>query len=137
MEVTPMTRDEIYKQIREAFGEVPTFFRKVPDSSLELEWGLFKRVQLDEGPIPNRYRELIGLAIAAVRGCPYCAYYHTEVAKLNGATDQEIEDAVHFAKSSVGWSTYLHGLQIDLDQFKREVDSAVQYVRSRQPVGVR
>jgi len=86
------------------FGLVPGMFKAIPDSSLELEWQLFKRVQFDEGPIPNKYRELIGVAIAAVSKCRYCSYYHTELAKLNGASETEIEDAVHYAKSSAGWS---------------------------------
>jgi AhpD family alkylhydroperoxidase len=128
-----MTRNEIYKEIEEMFGIVPGFFKNVPDSSLELEWHLFKRVQFDEGPIPNKYRELIGLAIAAITKCRYCLFYHTEVAKLNGATDAEIEDAVHYAKSSIGWSAYITGLQTDLDQFKKEVLKACEHVRSMQP----
>ncbi len=125
-----MTRQEVYQDIEELFGLVPTFFQHVPDSSLELEWELFKQVQFDQGPIPNKYRELIGLAIAAVTKCAYCRFYHTELAKLNGATDEEIEDAVHFAKSSVGWSAYITGMQIDLEQFKSEVLQACEHVRS-------
>jgi AhpD family alkylhydroperoxidase len=120
----------IYQQIEEMFSSVPTFFKTVPDSSLELEWQLFKRVQFDEGPIPNKYRELIGVAISAVTKCHYCAFYHTEVARLYGATDAEIEDAVHYAKSSAGWSTYLTGMQVDLDQFKQEVLQACEHVRA-------
>jgi hypothetical protein len=49
------------------------------------------------------------------------SFYHTELAKLNGATEAEIEDAVHYAKSSAGWSTYVNDLQIDYEQFKKEV----------------
>ncbi len=127
-----MTRQEVYHEIEETFGVVPSMFKALPDSSLELEWQLFKRVQLEEGPIPNKYRELIGLAIAGVTKCRYCAFYHTEVAKLFGATDEEIEDALHFAKSSVGWSTYVNGLQLDFDQFKDEILQACEHVRSAQ-----
>jgi len=127
-----MDRQEVYKEIEEMFGLVPSFFKMIPDSSLELEWRLFKQVQLDEGPIPNKYRELIGVAIAAVTKCRYCSLYHTEVAKLNGATEAEIEDAVHFAKSSAGWSTYLNGMQMDYEQFKSEVNEACEHVRSMQ-----
>jgi AhpD family alkylhydroperoxidase len=127
-----MNRQEVYKEIEQMFGLVPSFFKMIPDSSLELEWKLFKQVQFDEGPIPNKYRELIGVAIAAVTKCPYCSLYHTEVAKLNGATDAEIEDAVHFAKSSAGWSTYLNGMQMDYEQFKSEVNKACEHVRSTQ-----
>jgi AhpD family alkylhydroperoxidase len=127
-----MGRDEIYQQIEEMFGVVPVMFKVMPDSSLEMEWELFKRVQFDEGAIPNKYRELIGLAIASVTKCRYCLFYHTELAKLNGATPEEIEDAVHFAKSSAGWSAYISGLQLDFDTFKSEVLQACEHVRAQQ-----
>jgi AhpD family alkylhydroperoxidase len=127
-----MNREEIYKEIEQMFGLVPSMFKAVPDSSLELEWKLFKRVQFDDGPIPNKYRELIGVAISAVSKCRYCALYHTEVAKLYGATDAEIEDAVHYAKSSAGWSTYINGIQLDFDQFKEEIRQACEHVRALQ-----
>ena len=129
-----MTREEVYREIEGTLGLVPSMFRVIPDSSLEMEWELFKRVQLEEGPIPNKYRELIGLGIAAATKCRYCVLFHTEAAKLNGATDAEIEDALHFAKSSAGWSTYINGLQIDFDEFRREVRRIVEHVRSLQPV---
>jgi AhpD family alkylhydroperoxidase len=127
-----MNRNEVYKDIEETFGLVPGFFKMIPDSSLELEWKLFKRVQLEEGPIPNKYRELIGLGIASASKCRYCALFHTEAARLNGATDAEIEDAVHFAKSSAGWSAYINGLQVDYDEFKDEIKRIGEYLRSKQ-----
>jgi AhpD family alkylhydroperoxidase len=129
-----MTRKQVYKEIEETFGLVPTMFKSIPDSSLELEWKLFKQVQLEESPIPNKYRELIGVAISGVTKCRYCAFYHTEVAKLFGATDEEIEDAVHYAKQTAGWSTYVNGMQLDLEQFKDEVLQACEHVRSAQAV---
>jgi AhpD family alkylhydroperoxidase len=122
----------VYQEIEEMFGLVPSFFKAIPDSSLEMEWNLFKRVQFEEGPIPNKYRELIGLGIAAATRCRYCAFFHTEAAKLNGATEAEIEDAVHFAKSSAGWSAYLNGLQFDFEQFKKEVLEIAEHVRKMQ-----
>ena len=130
------SREQIYRDIESVFGLVPSMFKVVPDASLELEWQLFKRVQFDEGPIPNKYRELIGVAIAAATKCRYCSAYHTEVAKLNGATEAEIEDAVHYAKSSAGWSTYVNGLQLDFEQFKAEVLQACEHVRSAQMTGI-
>lgn len=129
-----MSRDQIYKEIHETLGLVPSFIKAIPDSSLELEWELFKRIELEEGPIPNKYRELIGLGIAAATKCRYCTYFHTEAAKLNGATQEEIEDTVHYAKSSAGWSAYLNGLQFDYDQFKNEVQRICDHVRSEMSV---
>lgn len=126
-----MTRQQVYKEIEETLGLVPTFLKSIPDNSLELEWKLLKTVQMDEGPIPNKYRELIGLAIAATTKCRYCTYFHTEFARLNGATDQEIEDAIHYAKSSAGWSAYLNGQQADFEQFKREINQICENARKQ------
>jgi AhpD family alkylhydroperoxidase len=123
-----MTREQVYNEIKEIFGQVPTFVKEVPDESLEAEWKQMRAAQLDEGPIPNKYRELIGVAISAVTKCRYCSFYHTEVARLNGATEDEIRDAVRYAKSSAGWSTWLNGLQFDFEQFKTEIQQICEHV---------
>ncbi len=129
-----MSKEEVFNEIEQTFGLVPAMFKAVPESSLELEWKLFMKVQLEEGPIPNKYRELIGVAISAISKCRYCSYFHTELAKLNGATEAEIEDAIHFAKSTAGWSTYVNGLQLDYDEFRKEVDMACEHVKNAQAV---
>ena len=129
-----MTRKEIFQEIEKTLGLVPSFFKLLPDRSLELEWNLFKTLQLEGSPIPNKYKELIGVAISAVTKCKYCSFFHTEVAKLFGASDEEIEDAVHYAKSSAGWSAYLNGLQVDYEQFKSELLQSVEYIKEMQPV---
>jgi AhpD family alkylhydroperoxidase len=127
-----MSRNEVYREIKETLGLVPKFLQKIPDRSLEQEWQLFKTLQLEESPIPNKYRELIGLGIAATSKCRYCALFHTEAAKLAGATEEEIEDAIHYAKSSAGWSAYLNGFQFDYDEFKAEMAQIVRYVQEHQ-----
>jgi AhpD family alkylhydroperoxidase len=127
-----MSREQVYKDIEEMFGLVPGFMKLLPDSTLELEWELFKKIQMEEGAIPNKYKELIGLGISAVAKCRYCTLFHTEMAKLNGATDAEIEEAVHYAKASAGWSAYLNGMQVDYETFKDELKRAVEYVREKE-----
>lgn len=127
-----MTRKEVYQEIEQTFGKVPTFFKSIPERSLAQEWELFKVLQLNESPIPNKYRELIGIGIAAVTKCKYCAFYHTEVAKMFGATDEEIEEAVHYAKASAGWSAYLNGLQFDFEQFRKELLEGIEYAKKMQ-----
>jgi len=129
-----MTRNAIYKEMEARFGLVPSFFQLVPDTSLEQEWELFKKLQVEEGAIPDKYRELIGVAISAVNRCRYCVLFHTEMAKLAGATSTEIEEAVHYAKSSVGWSTYVNGLQVDYETFRDEVVRICEHIRTAQSV---
>jgi len=126
-----MSKQEVFNEMEQMFGLVPSMFKAVPESTIELEWELFKRVHLEEGAIPNKYRELIGVAISAISKCRYCVYFHTELAKLNGATEEEIEDALHFTKSSAGWSAYVNGLQLDFDKFAKETDQICEYVRSK------
>jgi len=104
---------------------------------LEEEWSVFKTVQLDEGHIPNKYRELIGLGMAAATRCKYCTLYHTEAAKLFGATEDEILEALRFAKASAGWSTYLNGLQIDYEEFRDEMQKIGDYVRRKMETPVK
>jgi alkylhydroperoxidase/carboxymuconolactone decarboxylase family protein YurZ len=54
--------------------------------------------------------------------------FHTEAAKLFGATDEEIQEAVHFAKFTVGWSVYVNGIQQDYDQFADEMQQMTGYL---------
>ncbi len=129
-----MKREEVYKEIESLFGVVPGFFKLLPESSLEYEWKSFRKTFFDEGAIPNKYRELIALGGAAVGRCKYCVYYHAAVAKLHGATDEEIEEAIRVVKTSNGWSTYINGMQMDYEEFKKEVDQAVEYVSGKQVV---
>ncbi|MBF0499806.1 MAG: carboxymuconolactone decarboxylase family protein [Candidatus Riflebacteria bacterium] len=123
-----MTRPEIYREMEEIFGLVPSFFKTCSDATLGLEWRLFKKIEIDTVALPNKTKELIGVALAASLRCRYCSYFHTKMAKLNGANDEEIEEAVHLAKASAGWSSYVNGLQIDFENFKSEVDRACEHV---------
>ena len=126
-----MKRDVIYKEMEDTFGLVPSFFKLVPEDTLEYEWGLFKKIQLAEGSIPNKYRELMGLAMHSVTKCQYCTLFHTEMARLYGATDEEIEAAVHYAKESIGWSAYVNGMQVDYETFKDELRRAALFVKGK------
>ena len=51
------------------------------------------------------------------------------MAKLNGATDQEIEETVHYAKATAGWSAYINVMQLDYNEFTKEIDSVCAHVR--------
>jgi len=126
-----MTRQEIYRDMEETLGLVPSFFKSVPDSTLEHDWLAFKGIELEEGTVPSKYRELVGLGIAAATKCRYCVFYHTEAAKLFGATDEEIQETLRFAGNSALWSTWINGLQADFDEFKDEVRRIGEYVKTK------
>jgi AhpD family alkylhydroperoxidase len=126
-----MTRAEVDQDIEATFGLVPMFFRDVPDALIESEWTSFKTLQLGETAIPNKYKELIGLGVSAATRCRYCAYFHTEAARLFGATDEEVTEASLVAKNTMGWSTFLNAMQYDFDEFRQEFDRSIEYVRAQ------
>ena len=86
-----MSRAAVEADIRETLGLVPSFFAEVPDTLIGSEWESFKAFEkLSETAIPNKYKELIGLAVSGATRCRYCAFFHAETARLFGATDEEI-----------------------------------------------
>ncbi|HKC27302.1 MAG TPA: carboxymuconolactone decarboxylase family protein [Jatrophihabitans sp.] len=127
---TTRSRDEVEAEITQTLGLVPSFFTRIPDRFLDAEWSLFRDMELGETLIPNKYKELMGVALHSETKCRYCTLFHTEAAKLFGATDQEIEEAVHYAKTSLGWSAYLNGMQTDYDQFADELAKIGQHLSS-------
>jgi AhpD family alkylhydroperoxidase len=128
-----MSRTEVESDIRKTLGLVPEFLTEIPDTMIEAEWASFKEFELAETAIPNKYKELIGLAVSGATRCRYCVYFHTEAAKLFGATDEEVNEAALMAKHTMGWSTYLNTRQFDYDRFKAEFDRIAAHVRSQEP----
>jgi len=126
-----MSRAEVDADITATLGLVPEFFAAVPDAFIESEWQSFKQLMLSETAIPNKYKELIGIGVSGATRCRYCAYYHTEAARLFGATEEEINEAAMVAKTSMGWSTYLNALRFDYDTFVKEFDQITAHVRSQ------
>jgi AhpD family alkylhydroperoxidase len=125
-----MARTDVHREMKEMFGEVIGFVDLIPDQFIDAEWELIKGVQFGETLIPNKYKELIGLAVSAATRCRFCALFHTEAARLFGATDEEIEESMHYTKLVIGWSTYINGMQVDYDEFKAQVDRVVDHVKA-------
>lgn len=129
-------RREAERDIEAMFGIVPEFFQRVPDYLLPTEWASFKSLQLsDQTAIPNKYKELIGLAVSGATRCRYCVYFHTEAARLFGASEDEINETALIAKNTMGWSTYLNTLQFDYDAFTEEFDQIAAHIREGMAAG--
>jgi AhpD family alkylhydroperoxidase len=127
-----MSRDEVERDVEATLGLVPMWFKDLPDSIVESEWVTFKNLQLsDQTAIPNKYKELIGLAVSGATRCRYCAYFHAEAARLFGATDEEVAEASLMAKHTMGWSTFLNSMGYDYDEFVREFDQIAEHVRAQ------
>ena len=116
-----------YKDIEQTLGLVPGFLKAFPESGIAGAWAEFKTVQLNpKTRLDGKTKELIGLAVAAQIPCQYCVYFHTAAAKANGATPEEIREAVAMAAIARHWSTVLNGMQIDPAAFRHETDTILK-----------
>ena len=128
---TSRPRAEVEREMKDTVGLVPSFFKRIPDEFLDLEWELFKRLELGKTLIPNKYKELMGVALHSETKCQYCTLFHTEAARLFGATNKEIQEAVHYAKMSVGWSVYLNGMRQDFNEFSEELQRMAKFLSTK------
>jgi AhpD family alkylhydroperoxidase len=134
----PKPADATRADIQKTLGFVPQFFLQMPELALPGTWDEMKSLQLNPGTaLPGKVKELIGLAVAAQVPCKYCIYAHTEFAKLNGASEAEVGEAVAMAAITRHWSTYLNGIQTDDAKFRAEItrltDGARKAAASKTP----
>lgn len=121
-----------YRDIEQTLGSVPGFFRQVPESAIVGAWAEMKGFQLNpKTQLSGKTKELIGLAVASQIPCQYCIYFHTVAAKANGATDEEIKEAVSMSAVVRHWSTMLNGTQVNLDEFKRDTDTVMSHAAQK------
>jgi AhpD family alkylhydroperoxidase len=117
--------------ISKTLGFVPQFFLKFPEGMLPGTWEEMKTLQLNpKTALSGRTKELLGLAVAAQVPCRYCILAHTEFARLNGASDAEIGEAVGMAAITRHWSTFLNGIQTDEAKFRVEIAKIVAHVKA-------
>jgi AhpD family alkylhydroperoxidase len=113
--------------IGKTLGFVPGFFKVMSDTAVAGVWEEMKGLQLNPNTaLPGRTKELIGLAVSAQVPCRYCIYAHTEFAKLNGATEGEVAEAVAVGAVERHWNAYLFGEQIDDAKMAADVARIVQ-----------
>lgn len=116
-----------YKDIERTFGMVPTFMRQFPQAGISGAWRELKNVELNPSTaLPAKSKDLIALAVAAQIPCKYCVSFHTGAARLDGATDEEIREAVAMAALTRHWSTVINGSLVDEQQFRRDIDRLIK-----------
>jgi AhpD family alkylhydroperoxidase len=128
--ITVTDHTSALRDIEQTLGTVPSFMKAYPPAALPGAWMEFKNVQLAPNTaLPPRYKELIGLAVAAQIPCRYCVYFHAQAAQANGATQPELDEAIALAALTRHWGTLLSGLQVDERTFRREVDEMAKRMR--------
>jgi AhpD family alkylhydroperoxidase len=122
----------IHKEVADMFGQVPNWMRELPESALNGFWSSMRDLELAETALPNKTKELIGIAVSGATRCRYCTLFHTEAARLFGATDAEIAEAAAMAGFTMNASTFLNAVQTDYSEFRKETLDMIAYVRQHQ-----
>jgi AhpD family alkylhydroperoxidase len=120
--------DDTLKDIKKTFGFVPGFMKGLPQDVLMHDWPLMKKYTLGESKIPAKYRELLGLAVAANIKCPYCQLFHRSVAQMYGATPEEFAEIAFLASYTSRWSAMIHAQHYDYDTFAKETQQIGEFV---------
>ncbi|HKJ42770.1 MAG TPA: carboxymuconolactone decarboxylase family protein [Sunxiuqinia sp.] len=126
--------EKAQQEMKAMMGSVPVMFKKLPANVRVSAWELFKSINNPHTAIPSKYGELIGLAVAAQIPCEYCVIAHTKLARLFGATDQEIKEAIAKGAETRLWSTILNGNLTEADKasFKADWDKQIEYMKAHQ-----
>jgi len=126
---------QVEAEIKKTFGTVPVIFKVFPEHMRAGAWEWMKSTMSPEAAIPAKYSQLIALGVASQIPCNYCVYVHTTMAKMLGATEKEIQEAVASAADTRHWSTILNGHSVDFEEFKTEWDGIVAHLKKQSEVG--
>ncbi len=127
-----MTKKEIYEEAARLLGKVPGFLDTVPEKLLGPRWEEWRIIEMEETAIPAKYKQLVMLAVSTYAKCQYCIEFHTEVAKLFGATEAEIIETAALTGHTALWSNFLQGTRYPVERFHSEVHDDVEFARKEQ-----
>ena len=115
------------RDIQNYFGSVPEFVKRFPGVALAGAWRELRDVEMNPGTqLSDKHKSLVGLAVASQVPCRFCIHADTEFAKLQGATQAEIDEAIAMAALTRHWSTFLNGMMIDEKTFMKDIDRLVK-----------
>jgi AhpD family alkylhydroperoxidase len=68
----------------------------------------FSQSVFADGALPAKAKQLIAVAVAHVTQCPYCIRAHTRAAERQGATPEEVMEAIWVAAEMRAGAAYAH-----------------------------
>jgi AhpD family alkylhydroperoxidase len=96
--------DALYPKPTKAFADKRRDL--APDT--EAAFRAFSEAVFREGALPRKTKQLIAVAVAHVTQCPYCIQGHTKAAIRDGATPQEIMEAIWVAAEMRAGGAFAH-----------------------------
>jgi AhpD family alkylhydroperoxidase len=75
---------------------------------IEAAFRQFSQAVFQDGALPSKTKQLIAVAVAHVTQCPYCIRGHTKAALRQGATPEELMEAIWVASEMRAGGAYAH-----------------------------
>ncbi len=116
-EATGIAKD-VFGEIKDEFGMVPNFFKSLAAHDpnwLELNWRREKAIMLNESALDRKTKELLAMVVSLVNDCEYCFLAHEAMARMAGATDEEINDAKKVIELFSSFNAIANSLKIPCD----------------------
>ncbi len=113
-------RDAILAEIEATFGMGPNFFRMMGEADpgwLALNWERTKAIMLADTALDRKTKELIALAVSLVNRCDYCSLAHETMARMAGATDEELTDLKKVVELFCSFNAIADSLKVPCDIF--------------------
>ncbi len=71
-------------------------------------WREFNQAVFRDGALPSATKQLIAVAVAHTTQCPYCIRSHTKDALRQGATEEQLMEAIWVAAEMRAGGAYAH-----------------------------
>ncbi len=84
----------------------------------------FSQMVFASGALATKTKQLIAVAVAHVTQCPYCIRGHTRAALREGASREELMEAIWVAAEMRAGAAYAHST-LALDEMERAAPSSV------------
>ena len=84
----------------------------------------FSQKVFAEGALDTKTKQLIAVAVAHVTQCPYCIRGHTKAAMREGATHEELMEAIWIAAEMRAGAAFTHSV-LALDEMDMAIPSIV------------
>ncbi len=109
---------EVFDEIQDAFGMVPNFFKAqaaVDPEWLEVNWNREKLIMLAEGALDRKTKEIIALVVSIVNQCEYCSLAHESMARMVGASQEEINEVKKVVELFCSFNVIADSLKVPCD----------------------
>lgn len=90
------------------FGEVGQFAPDLMKSFFEY----YNKAVGTDGALSKREKALIALAVSHVKQCPYCIDAYTTTCLENGASPEQMTEAIHVGAAMEAGINLVHGVQM-------------------------